>query len=114
MKNTLRKIVDYAVRTADPDKIVMFGSMSTGKANLFSDLDLLIISDNLSFKKDIAARVKSFSQELSIKSDVLIYSKSEIKKEAQIPNSFIASIIKSGRVVYEKKQSACESNLTRL
>lgn len=103
MKNTLGKIIDYAARIADPEEIILFGSMSTGKANLFSDVDLLIVSDNPAIKKDIAARIRSFSRELSLKSDVLIYSRLEIESETQKPNSFIAAIIKSGKIVYEKR-----------
>ncbi len=103
MKNTLGKIIDYAARIADPDEIILFGSMSTGKANWFSDIDLLIVSDNPAIKKEVASRIMCFSRELSLKSDVLIYSKSEIERETQRPNSFIAAIIKSGKIVYEKR-----------
>lgn len=112
MKNTLGKIIDYAARIADPEEIILFGSMSTGKANLFSDVDLLIISDNPAIRKDVAARIRSFSRELSLKSDVLIYSRLEIESETQKPNSFIAAIIKSGKIVYKKKQNICKNNLT--
>ena len=101
MKNTLRKIIDYAARIADPEEIILFGSMNSGKANSFSDVDLLIISDNPAIKKDVAARIRSFSRELSLKSDVLICSKSEIERETQKPNSFIGAIIKSGKSVYK-------------
>lgn len=104
MKNTLGKIIDYAARIADPEEIVLFGSMSTGKVNWYSDVDLLIVSDNPAVKKEVAARIISFSRELSLKSDVLICSKSEIERETQKPNSFIAAIIKSGKIVYEKRR----------
>lgn len=111
MKNTLGKIIDYTARIADPEEIILFGSMGTGKANLFSDVDLLIISENSAIKKEVAERIKDFSRELSLKSDVLICSKSEIERETQTPNSFIAAIIKSGKIVY-KKQNICKNNLT--
>ncbi len=101
MNNTLRKIIDYAVRVADPEEVILFGSMNNGKANLFSDVDLLIVSNNSAIKKEVAARIRSFSRELSLKTDILIYSKSEIKIETQKPNSFIAAIIKSGKIVYK-------------
>ena len=46
MKRTLAKIIDYAVRVAVPERIILFGSMVNGNANVFSDVDLLIISEN--------------------------------------------------------------------
>ncbi len=101
MNNTLGKIIDYTVRIAEPEEIILFGSMSNGNANLFSDVDLLIVSNNPAIKKEVAARIRSFSRELSLKTDILIYSKSEIKSETQKPNSFISAIIKSGKIVYK-------------
>lgn len=103
MKQTLKKIIDYVVGAADPDMVILFGSMANGLPNVFSDVDLLIITENSPYKKDIAARIISYSNELSLKTDVLIYSRSEMERESQKPNSFIAAIIESGKVVYKKK-----------
>ncbi len=102
MKRTLKKIIDYAIGISEPEMIILFGSMATGKANVYSDVDLLIITDNIFIKKDIIAMVKSFSNELSLKADVLVYTRSEVEREVKEPNSFIAAIVKSGKVVYEK------------
>lgn len=102
MKMTLKKIIDYAVEIAEPEMIILFGSMVNGMINSFSDVDLLIILEDTWMKKDIIAKIVSNSSELSLKTDVLIYSRSEIERESQKSNSFIAAIIKSGKVVYKK------------
>jgi len=73
MKMTLQKIIDYAVEIAEPEIIILFGSMANGMINSFSDVDLLIISENTWMKKDIIAKIVSYSSELSLKIDVLIY-----------------------------------------
>jgi len=101
MKRTLKKIIDYAVVIAEPEMIILFGSMANEMTNVFSDVDLLIVSENTFMKKDITAKIVSYSSELSLKADVLIYSGSEIERESQKSNSFIAAIIKSGKVVYK-------------
>ncbi len=101
MKRTLDKIIDYAIEITEPEMIILFGSMADEMTNVFSDVDLLIVSENTLIKKDITAKIVSYSSELSLKTDVLIYSRSEIEGESQTPNSFIAAIIKSGKVVYE-------------
>ncbi len=102
MEKTLEKIINYAMSVAEPELIILFGSMADKKDNIFSDVDLLIVLDDIYVKNDIAAKIKSYSSELSLKADVLIYSRSEIERESLKPNSFIAAIIKSGRVVYKK------------
>ena len=102
MNTTLSKIVDYAAKVAEPERIILFGSMSDGSHNVFSDVDLLIVMDNTFSKKDIAAMVTNYARELSLKADVLIYSGAEIENESQKANSFISAILKSGKLVFEK------------
>ena len=103
MEKTLEKIIDYAARVTEAESIILFGSMVDEKFNIFSDVDLLIVSEGIYMKKNIAAMIECYSNELSLKADVLIYSRSEFERESQKPKSFIAAIIKSGKVVYEKK-----------
>ena len=102
MQKTLNKIIDYAAAVSDADSIVLFGSMANGTDNIYSDIDLLIITGNAVMKRDIIALIKNFSAELSLKADVLVYSKLEIEKESETPYSFIRGILNSGRVVYGK------------
>jgi predicted nucleotidyltransferase len=102
MKKTLEKITNYAIRIAEPDQLILFGSMAQGAANVFSDVDLLIISENQAMKREVIAKIASFSNELSLKTDVLVYSTSEIEHELQKPNSFIGAIFNSGKIIYKK------------
>ena len=77
--------------------------MSNDGANSFSDIDLLVISEDLFIKEHIKTSVISYANELSIKADVLVYSESEIEREHQKNNSFILAAIKSGKIVYTKQ-----------
>lgn len=104
MNSTISKIVDYACKVAEPEQIILFGSMSNGNHNVFSDIDLLIVSENTLAKKHIVGMITSYTRELSLKADVLVYSKSEIENEMHRPNSFIAAILKSGKLVFEDKK----------
>ena len=107
MKRTLKKIIDFAVAIADPEEIILFGSMADETANHFSDVDLLLISENTGIKDFISEKIVNYSSELSLKTDVLLYSRAEIERGRQQPNSFIAAIIKSGKITYKK---ACNLN----
>ncbi len=88
------------MRIADPAEIILFGSMAEGKANEYSDVDLLIISDNKLIWKQVRSMIVSYATELSLKIDVLIYSRSAIEEEMQKPSSFIKAVVKSGKIVY--------------
>ena len=102
MKRTIKKIVDYAARVAEPEKIILFGSMAENRNNVYSDVDLLIVSENPDTRKEVKARISSFSNQLSLKVDVLVHSQSELRHASQTPHSFLEAIVKSGIIVYEK------------
>lgn len=102
LQSTLKKIIDYAACVAEPEKIILFGSMATGNQNVYSDVDLLIITGSIIDKKDAVTKIKSYTNQCSLKTDVLIYSCSEVQRELNISNSFVAAIYKFGKIVYKK------------
>ena len=102
MKKAIQRIISYAVQTADPDKIILFGSMSDGTRNVYSDLDLLIILDNVFLKKQIIEQIKHFADKFAISADVVVYSNAAVEKEVKVTNSFLAGVLKSGKIVYQK------------
>ena len=105
MKKTIEKIVEYAARIAEPDKIILFGSMANGTNDIHSDIDLLIVLDDLNLKKQIVERVVQFEEQYSLKADVLVYSINDLEQAAKQPNSFLAGICKSGKILYQKPET---------
>ena len=103
MKNTIKKIVSYAILVTEPEEIILFGSMVNGTANVYSDVDLLIITESRINKKEAVSKIKSHVNQYALKTDVLIYSKSEFEKELSISNSFLQAVQKSGKIVYKKQ-----------
>jgi uncharacterized protein len=102
LKGTLQKIIDYAVQVSEPEEIILFGSMANGTANIYSDIDLLIISERVINRNEAATRIRDYANQYSLKSDVLIYSQSEYKKELSTSTSFIKAVKENGRIVYKK------------
>lgn len=99
--NTIDKIIQYAVYVTEPEEIILFGSIANGTSDVYSDVDLLIISD--SNKREAISKISNFVYQLSLKTDILIYSRDEFEKLANQPFSFLKAAQKFGRVVYKKK-----------
>jgi uncharacterized protein len=104
MKRTIEKIISFIVNIAEPDKIILFGSMAKGTYDVNSDLDILIMKDEKIQKRQIVERVEQFVQEFALHVDVLVYSKSEIETAISNPNSFLSSVYKEGKIVYENQR----------
>ncbi len=105
-KNGIKKSISLyigSIRNKIPiQQVVLFGSHAQGKAGEQSDIDLAIFSPRFSDKthlKDVqllwteAARIDS-------RIEPLPFSTSEAKKID--PRSFLAEILRSGKVVYKK------------
>ena len=102
MERTIQRIVAFAAQLAEPDEIILFGSMAHGKNRIHSDLDLLIVMSDDFQDKQISERVKQFAGELAVKADVLVYPRFELERAVQQRHSFLASVLHDGKTVYRK------------
>lgn len=99
---SIEKIVNYAVKITDPEEIIIFGSMVNGNANIFSDIDLLIITESRIHTKEAIERIKDFAHQISLQADILLYTPSVFQRELATPFSFVQAIYKSGKIIYKK------------
>lgn len=106
MKKTIDRIIEYASQIADAEQIILFGSMANATNNVHSDLDLLIVSEDVFFKKQTIEKIKQFASEFSVSADILIYSKQQIETESEQDFSFISGILKSGKIVYQNDKKS--------
>ena len=104
MQKTLARITNYIIHLADPEMIILFGSQARGSGTVQSDIDLLVISENITGRKYIARQIEFFAGELSVKTDILIHNKEEIEKASQKPGSFLDSVHKEGKIIYKKNE----------
>jgi uncharacterized protein len=102
VNNVIGRIVDYAARISDPEEIILFGSMANGTHNVHSDLDLLIIVNETAGRSQLAGLVERYAHELSLAADVLVRTRQEVSESCAQPDSFLGSVIASGKTVYRQ------------
>lgn len=86
-------------------RIVLFGSQARKDAHENSDWDLLIVVNGVLTKKDrkdIYCKVKRALVSLTIPTDVLIRSESEVKNTSKLPTSITTVALKEGIPIYSK------------
>ena len=96
-------IVCRIVETAQPEKIILFGSRARGDARPNSDFDLLVIkeSNEPGYKRDAPLYVALAG--LSVEVGVLVYTPEEVAEWAQVPQAFVTTATREGKIVYERK-----------
>jgi len=101
--DVVQEIVRRIVEAAQPDKVILFGSRARGRARPDSDFDFLVIkdSDEPGYRRDAPLHLALAG--LNAPVDVLTYTPEEVREWSAVPQAFITTAVREGKVVYERK-----------
>lgn len=99
----IKKLVDKIVNRIRPDKVIIFGSYAKGLATYKSDLDLFIIKDTHLPMSKRNEDIRHLLSNLIIGVDVHVYTPEEVEEYGSEEYSFVNSVLKTGKVVYERE-----------
>ena len=99
----VQDIIRRIVAAAQPEKIILFGSRACGDPRPDSDFDILVIkqSDEPGYRRDAALYLALAG--LNAPVDVLTYTPEEVRDWSAVPQAFITTALREGKVVYEKE-----------
>jgi len=100
----LHKILATLIEEYKPEKIVLFGSLATGRVREWSDIDLLIIKETST--RRLYRRAEALKGiERNVPIDVIILTTGEVRLLRNESSFFIKDIFEKGSVLYEKEES---------
>ena len=101
LEENAQKVIGILKEKYAPEKIILFGSLATGKIKETSDLDLLVIKKT---RKSFFNRLREIADlcELSVGADILVYTPKEFELESKTNPFFKEEILKKGRTIYER------------
>lgn len=100
IEKEIQSVVKQLVEKYKPEKVILFGSAAKGEFSLDSDLDFLIIKEQVpangierrwEVRKIIKKRVPA---------DFLVYRQEEMDTSLQLGDPFITTILEEGRILY--------------
>jgi len=95
------EIVRRIVEVAHPDRIILFGSHARGEAQENSDLDLLVVMQEVASRRDEILRIRAALVPLGISVDVLVASDADYAKWSEAPSTTLYWAKREGEVLYE-------------
>src|SRR2546421_4137338 len=102
--NELSDVVARIRSVKQPLAIVLFGSRARDEARPTSDLDLLVVERENPLPRHRRAtpyRMALLGIDRDI--DIVVYAPEEIEDWAGVPNAFITTILREGKVLYEDR-----------
>lgn len=108
MLQTLEDVVERLVERYDPDRIILFGSHASRRADRDSDIDLLVVKE--SSLRPIDRRVEVdlllLDRRPGLALDLLVYTPRELRQLYLLGSPFIEEVMETGRVLYMRKATA--------
>jgi uncharacterized protein len=97
----LTQMTQRLVDALQPEQIILFGSYAYGEPNADSDVDLLVIvahSDEPGYRR---ARVAYRAlRGMGIPKDILVMTRSEVNRKANVKSSLVSQVLRQGKVLY--------------
>jgi predicted nucleotidyltransferase len=99
----IQQAVDRLVAAANPSKVILFGSYARGDATEDSDLDLMVIEEELPNIFNEMIRLRQALRPMHIPVDVLVYSQEFVSEWGHLPGTALYWALNEGRVLHENR-----------
>ena len=96
----LADIVDRIVRTAKPERIVLFGSAARGEMGPNSDLDLLVIKGGKFKRNRLTTKIYRCLSGADAAIDVVVVTPEEVERYRDTTCLVICPALREGKVIY--------------
>jgi predicted nucleotidyltransferase len=90
-----------AEAASGPASVWLFGSYARGEADDLSDLDLLIVEDEVADKASEYLRIHKAIGSIGVGVDVLVLTRREYERRSQVPGTLPNRVSQEGRILHD-------------
>ena len=95
-------MVNRIVARFQPSRILLFGSRARGTDNRWSDVDLLVVMEEVADKRRAAVEIGRALSDLPVSKDIIVTTPEEIERRGHLVGSVLRAALREGKVVYER------------
>ncbi len=98
----IKVATERIIERFQPEKVILFGSQARGEATQHSDVDLLIVFQEVSNNHEQAVAIRRVLSDLSISKDIVVTTQRDIDKYGHLIGTVLRPALKEGKVLYER------------
>ncbi len=98
----LEEITQRILAVSNPEQIILFGSKARGDVGPDSDLDLLVIKDEVESTRAEAARIYQGLADLLVPVDVVVVRKAYVERYGDLVGTVVRPALREGQVLYAR------------
>ena len=95
-------LVERIVARFQSARILLFGSRARGADNRWSDVDLIVVMDEVEDKRRAAVEMGRALGDLTISKGIVVTTPAEIAGRVHVVGSVLRAALREGKVVYER------------
>ena len=88
---------------ANAKQVILFGSYARDDARKDSDVDFLIIAESQEPRFKRSRKLYKLFSPYPFSMDLLVYTPAEIEAGKKTPLSFVSTVLREGKVVYDRR-----------
>ena len=97
----IKKVVQRILQVTQPVRIILFGSASAGNMTPDSDLDLLVIEEDMINERQESIRLRSSLGDLGLPVDIFAITRHRFEETKDVIGGLAYPANKYGRIIYE-------------
>lgn len=104
LEEWLPRVVERVVESFDPLRIILFGSLARGEMDYDSDIDLLVVFEEVEWenKREITVDVMRALADLPVPKDIVVADVDEISRRGHLVGTVLRPALREGKVLYER------------
>ena len=101
-ETVIETMVERIVGRFQPARVLLFGSHARGTADAWSDVDLLVVMEEVADKRQAAVEMRRALSDLPVSKDIVVTTPEEIARRGKIVGGVLRAALRDAKVVYER------------
>lgn len=100
----LPEVVGRIVEQFDPLRVILFGSLARGEMNYDSDIDLLVVFEEVEWKnkREFTVEIRRAIAGIPVPVDVIVTDTDEIRRRGHLVGPILRPALEEGKIVHER------------